>query len=170
MPRALPIELRERIVRAHVERRMTVGEIVEAFDISRSSVRRYIAKYKKGLSLEPGHAPGAAPKLGDDDFEWLRTSLEAAPCTTSHELTAKFNREFRANCVHRSTILRAMHKLGYSYKKNALRASTRTRRRSRSQGTIPAGTGLAPCRRSDLHRRIWLPSRNRPAPGMVTKG
>jgi transposase len=117
MPRALPIELRERIARASVEGGMAVDEIAEIFAVSRNSVKRCIAKHKKGLSLEPGVPPGAEPKLGEPELEWLQAALKSDPYTTSYELTTKFNKMFRTNQVHRSTILRAMHKLGFTYKK-----------------------------------------------------
>ena len=39
MPRALPIELRERIVHAHVEQEMKVDEISEVFNVSVRGLR-----------------------------------------------------------------------------------------------------------------------------------
>ena len=96
---------------------MAVREIVDTFAVSRNSVVRYVAKHRQGRSLEPSVPPGAEPKLGVQEYDWLRAEIKSNPYRTSYELTAKFNREFRSNRVHRSTILRAMHKLGYTYKK-----------------------------------------------------
>lgn len=117
MPAALPIELRERIVRAHVERGMPQIEIAEVFQVAVRTVSRYVAKYEQNASLEPGYAPGATPKLTPDHEAWLRAELEADPFTSSYDLAARFNRRFRASAVHRSTILRAMHRLGFTHKK-----------------------------------------------------
>lgn len=111
------MELRERIVRAHVEQGMEVEEIAEVFNVSVTSVRRFVAKDAAGLSLAPGTAPGVEPKLGDDEHEWLRGELEVNPYLTSYELCERYNREFRCNQVHRSTILRAIHSLGFTHKK-----------------------------------------------------
>ena len=117
MPRALPIELRERIVQAHLKHGMPADELAEIFSVSVASVRRYLAKDAAGESLEPGVAPGGKPKLSDTENTWLQAELEADPFLTSYELCARFNKAFRCNQVHRSTILRAIHKFGFTYKK-----------------------------------------------------
>lgn len=117
MPAGLPIELRERIVRAHVEHGLSPEEVAELFGVGRTSVLRFIAKHRRGEPLEPGRAPGGTPKLGDTELTWLRGRLEEDPYLTSYELTAKYNRAFPKNRVHRSTILRAMHTLGFTHKK-----------------------------------------------------
>ena len=112
-----PLELRERIVRAHVELKMGQQEIAELFGVGRSSVRRYLAKHAAGESLAPGIPPGAPTKLGDKELAWLRKQLTADPYLTSYELSARYNRRFRSNQVHRSTILRAIAALGFTHKK-----------------------------------------------------
>lgn len=117
MPASFPIELRERIVRAHAELGLRPAEIAETFAVSDASVRRLIEKVENGESLEPGVGSGRPAKLGEDELDWLRGELEADPYLTSYELSARYNRAFRSNQVHRSTILRAMHALGYTFKK-----------------------------------------------------
>jgi putative transposase len=117
MPASIPIELRERIVRAHVERGMGLREIAELFAVGYSSVWRYISKHENGEDLEPGVAPGAQPKLTASQRSWLKKEIEDDPYLTSHELSARYNRRFRSNRVHRSTILRAMRALGFTHKK-----------------------------------------------------
>ena len=113
----LPVELRERIVAAHVEQGFPILEIAVLFGVSHSSVRRYVAAAAKGDSLVPKLPPGLLPKLGKKELDWLLADIEKNPFTTSYELTARYNRRFRSNQVHRSTILRAMHQLGFTHKK-----------------------------------------------------
>lgn len=117
MPAALPIELRQRIVRAYARQDMTVAEIAAVFQVGVTSVRRYAALARRGLSLHPRTAPGAESKLMDEDLAWLRAQVEASPYLTSYELCTLYNRCHRRNRVHRSTILRAIHKLGFTHKK-----------------------------------------------------
>ena len=117
MPASLPIELRERIVGAHVEQGMSVAEISRVFQVGYTSARRYIAVHLSGASLEPRLPPGAEPKLGPADLAWVKNELAADPYLTSYELSARYNRVYRSNRVHRSTILRAMHKVGFTHKK-----------------------------------------------------
>lgn len=113
----LPIELRERIVAAHVEQDLEILEIADLFAVSHSSVRRYVAAAAKGESLVPKSPPGLEPKLGKKELDWLLADIKTNPFTTSYELTTRYNRRFRSNQVHRSTILRAMHRLGFTHKK-----------------------------------------------------
>lgn len=116
MPAPLPIELRERIVRAYFEHDLTKAEVAELFNVGEATVTRLLARNRRG-SLEPDRAPGGRPKLGPMHDEWLRTELEADPYLSSYELAERFNRRFSAERVHRSSILRAMHRLGFTHKK-----------------------------------------------------
>jgi transposase len=115
--RGLPVELRERIIAAHVEQGIEVLEVAELFGVSHSSVRRYVAKAKNNESLVPDNPTGAPSKLGQKALSWLFKDLKANLFTTSYELTVRYNRHFHTNKVHRSTILRAMHQLGFTHKK-----------------------------------------------------
>ena len=117
MPASLPIELRERIVGAHVEQGMSAAEISRVFQVGYTSVRRYLAKHELGASLAPQFPPGKTPKLGPRELAWVKAELSANPYLTSYELSTRYNRAHRSNGVHRSTILRAMHKLGFTHKK-----------------------------------------------------
>ncbi len=106
----------------------TVDDIATNFGVSHMSVRRLIAKAESGESLEPGVGAGRPTKLGEHELEWLRGEIKANPYATSYELSAKYNRQFRTNKVHRSTVLRAIRALGYSSKKDADKSSGRLRR------------------------------------------
>ena len=117
MPASLPIELRKRIIGAHIDQGLSPAEISRVFQVGDSSVRRYLKTFAKGESLEPRLPPGATPKLGPEELAWLKSEMDADPYLTSYELTTRYNRIHRSNQVHRSTILRAMHKLGFTHKK-----------------------------------------------------
>ena len=117
MPASLPIQLRERIVGAHIEQGMNAAEISRVFQVSYTSVRRYLAANESGASLEPRLPPGKEPKLGRDELSWVKSEMASDPYLTSYELSTRYNRVHRSNQVHRSTILRAMHKVGLSFKK-----------------------------------------------------
>ena len=141
MPKALPIELRERVVRAFVDQGMNVLEIVDLFGVSQSSVKRWVAKYENGESLEPGRAPGAERKLDETDEAWLRGELTSNPYATTYELTAKFNREFSSNSVHRSTILRTLKRLGFTVKKRPRTLHNENARMSKKHGRSSRTSG-----------------------------
>ena len=115
--RGLPIELLERIVSAQNDQGMAPSEIADVFQVSMASVYRFIKAANAGETLVPNGPTGGPRKLGQRELQWLRSTIETNPFTTSYELTSKYNQEFRSNRVHRSTILRAMHELGYTHKK-----------------------------------------------------
>ena len=116
MSAGFPIELRERIVAARAQG-LSGRAIAALFNVGHSTVYRYLQKADRGESLEPGRPPGAERKLGDEEMAWLAEQLDADPYLTSYELADMYNRDHRRNRVHRSTILRAMHSLGFTNKK-----------------------------------------------------
>lgn len=117
MPASHPVELRERIVRAHTELGLKRTEIAKLFAVGLRSVHRYINKERRGESLEPGTAPGVTAKLGAFERAWLRCELQKDPYWTSYELCARYNRRFSHNRVSRSTVYRAIVDLGFTHKK-----------------------------------------------------
>lgn len=121
-------------------------KVAKVFNVSYNSVRRCIAKNQEGLSLEPGVPPGSPPKLREQALEWLRAEIESNPYVTTYELTAKFNKAHRSNQVHRSTIQRAVRKLGYTYKKR-LRSRLSAREKMSELHGKP----------SNRNRPLWLP-------------
>lgn len=117
MPASLPLELRKRIVSAHLDQGLSEKEVAEIFGVARSSVRRYLAKHRQQESLEPRRARGADPKLGAEEIEWIKSQVEKNTFQSSYDLAEAYNKHFSQNQVHRSTVLRAMKKLEISYKK-----------------------------------------------------
>jgi transposase len=55
-------DLRKRIVDAIERRRMGQSEAARTFDVSLSSVKRYLRKFRQGRSLSPGKAPSRRPR------------------------------------------------------------------------------------------------------------
>ena len=115
MARGWPIELRTRNLEASVSGRWKEREVAEIFGVSLSTVQRLGSRHRHGESLEPGRSTGAPRKLGPSALRWLQRWLRQSPYTSSYELTKTFNQAHRHGPVHRSTILRAMHDLGYRY-------------------------------------------------------
>src|SRR5918911_1313306 len=72
-------DLREKIVEAVVQRRMSKSEAARAFGVSLSSVKRYVKAVYQGRSLRPGKAPGKRPKLDEKARRLLEADLEERP-------------------------------------------------------------------------------------------
>jgi len=79
-------------------------------------VRRLRAK----KSLEPRTSPGPAVKVKSKHRTWLSKALSKNPFLSSYELIRLFHKQFPSLQVHRSTILRVMHELGFSFKNRRL--------------------------------------------------
>jgi transposase len=116
------MELRERIAAAIQDQEQAQEQIEARFEVSFITVERMARRLREGEGLQPRKIPGRSPKLQERHIEYLRGQLEAGPYTNSYELAARFNKRFRATQVHRSTILRAMHDLGFTFKKDSLRS------------------------------------------------
>jgi len=116
----LSLDLRERIAAAIVAAEESHPLIAERFGVSQSTVERISRKQREGESLEPRKPPGRGPSLQPKHFRWIRAEVERDPYISSYVVAGRFNKRFPKNRVHRSTILRAMHSLGYSFKKNSV--------------------------------------------------
>lgn len=120
------MDLRERIASAIVAAEESHPLIGERFGVSVTTVERLSRKLREGKSLEARKHPGRAPVLEEKHLAGIRTEIERDSYMSSYELTHRFNKRFPKERVHRSTILRAMHQLGYSFKKNSVRPATRS--------------------------------------------
>lgn len=125
MAAPLSIDLRERIAAAVVAGEESHPLIAERFDVSVTTVERISRKLREGKSLEPGKSTGRGSALKERHLVWIRTEVERDPYISTYEVAGRFNKRFPKNRVHRSTILRAMHQLGYSFKKNSARSAAR---------------------------------------------
>ena len=75
MMKAYSKDLREKIVDAIAQRGMPKTEAACAFGVGISTLKRYMSKAQRGESLEPGKAPGRAPKIGERERKLLEEDL-----------------------------------------------------------------------------------------------
>ncbi|NVB39568.1 helix-turn-helix domain-containing protein [Pseudenhygromyxa sp. WMMC2535] len=122
MTTPISVDLRARIAEAIEAGEESQPLIAERFSVSVTTVERISRKLRQGESLVPKSPPGRTPKLKERHLLWIRGEMEKDPYLGSYHLSARFNRRFPKNRVHRSTILRALHQLGLSFKKNSLRS------------------------------------------------
>lgn len=129
------VDLRERVVGAVVDKGWTWEQAAEAFDVSVSSVSRFLAAHRAGRSLVPHVSSGRPPLLRlPEHVAALREHLEAQP-----------DAEFSERCEHLAqsegifvsvpTLWRATRALGWTRKKR------RSPRPSRTGSSGPYGAG-----------------------------
>lgn len=117
MPNAYPLALRERAVRLYAAGGTYKG-VAKDLAISVSSVLRWVMRDRDTGSIEPlARGRGRRPAVA---WDVLQQVLDAKPDGVTDELTRSYNgRVTRPQRVHRSSILRALKRAGYVFKKNA---------------------------------------------------
>ena len=119
MPRPLSEDLRKRIVKKR-EEGYREADISDMLSVSRSSVYRLCQQQRERGHLRTkkmGQPEGA--RL-DPHKELIRGWIQKEPGLTLEELTERLAGQLDV-CVHHTTVMRALFKWGYRYKKNAVR-------------------------------------------------
>jgi transposase len=129
--------LRERAVRAYETGPHSYAEVAARFDISLASLLRWVQRARGTGTVAP--LPRGGGWRSPVDLPVLHGLVRDRPDRTSDELTRAYNRAVKAEArVHRSSIVRALQRTGYVFKKNA------AGRRSRiGLGSTPSASGSA---------------------------
>ena len=138
MPNPYPIALRERAVRAYENGTDTYKEVAAQFSISVATLIRWVQRERETGSVAPlaKHGGWRSPV----DVALLHRLVRERPDRTTDELTRAYTRRVGpAGRVHRSSILRALQRTGYVFKKNGRGRRNKIVRRSR----LPVGRSNA---------------------------
>ena len=114
--RAYSEDLREKIVDAIEQRGMNKCQAARTFDISLATVKRYTRKSSRGLSLAPGKAPGAAPKMDEKTRRLLAEDVKQRPTVTLQE-RREYLKAVAGMDLSRSVICRAIKRMQSTRKK-----------------------------------------------------
>ncbi len=129
--KAYSTDLRQKIVSAYEQGESTLDEIADMFSIARRSVASYLKLQRAGESLAPKpHGGGVPLSLTENHLTLLQAQVAAKNDLTLDELVA-FIKEKEKITVHRSTVCRALQRLGLPRKKRVWRLPNETKRRER---------------------------------------
>ena len=109
-------DLRSRVVSA-VEGGMSKSQAARTFSVSLSSVKRYVNKAERGESLAPKKSPGSAPKLGEKARKLLEDDLQERRPFASLRDRCEYIEVMTGLSVSRSTMCRAIARIGSTRKK-----------------------------------------------------
>ncbi len=109
-------DLRKKIVDAIERRRMGQSEAARTFDVSPSSVKRYLRKFRQGRSLSPGKAPGRRPKIDERTRKLLEEDLKEHPFVTLQE-RCDYLQAVAGLEVSRSVVCRTIKRMEFTRKK-----------------------------------------------------
>jgi transposase len=125
MAMPIPAALRVRAVAAYEAGEGAYAEVAERFGVSRRALQFWVQLKRQTGSLEP--RPRGGGNVSRVDIKLLHGLVAAEASPTTDELTRAYNRSVRrSGRVHRSSILRALHRAGYVFKKNALVRPSKT--------------------------------------------
>jgi transposase len=117
MPNAYPMALRERAVRAYETGPHSYAEVAARFEISLATLLRWVQRARATGTVAP--LPRGGGWRSPVDLPVLHGLVRDRPDRTSDELTRAYNRAVPAEArVHRSSIIRALQRTGYVFKKN----------------------------------------------------
>jgi transposase len=117
MPNPYPTELRERAVRTYESGSDTYQMVATDFSVSEATLQRWVRRQRTTGTVDPLIKCGGW--TSPVDVPLLQAVIAARPDRTTEELTRAYNaRAARPARVHRSSILRALQRLGYVFKKN----------------------------------------------------
>ncbi len=107
-------DLRIRIVKA-VKEGTSKSATARLFDVSISSVKRYLRRARRGESLAPGKGGGRPPKVNQTTQKLLQEDVKKRPAVTVSE-RRRFLEQLTAKALSDSTIRRLLKRLGFSQK------------------------------------------------------
>lgn len=118
MPNPYPIELRERAVRAYEAGDGSYAAVAERFAVNLWTLLRWVLRWRETGAVAPFAKRGGWQS--PVNLEVLHAIVRETPDATTGELTRAYNRRVnRPQRVHRSSVLRALRRTGYVFKKNA---------------------------------------------------
>ena len=117
MPNPYPTELRVLAVRAYEAGDETYVAVAERFSIGEATLQRWVRRQRTTGALAPLAKAGGW--VSPVDLPTLHGLVRERPDRTTDELTRVYNHQVApAARVHRSSILRALQRTGYVFKKN----------------------------------------------------
>jgi putative transposase len=123
MSKPLSEDLRKRIV-AKRQKGHTTAEVSRMFGVSMRSVDRYCARMRTQGNLSHnklGKPPGSQLDLHQEEIsKWIAEE----PSLTLEEIAARCETQFGLS-IHHTTVMRALAKWGFRYKKNDIRQRTK---------------------------------------------
>jgi transposase len=117
MANPYPTKLRVCAVRAYEAGTASYREVARQFAVGEATLQRWVRRQRATGAVDPLAKGGGWTSPVDTAL--LRRIIDAQPDRTTDELTRAYNQQAPvAARVHRSSILRALQRLGYVFKKN----------------------------------------------------
>jgi transposase len=117
MPNPYGLDLRQRAVTAYESGEGSYVDIADRFAVAKRTVERWVERHRRTGSVAAFEKGGGW--RSPVDVAVLHTVVREQPDRTTEELTRAYNRQVpAARQVHRSSVLRALRRAGYVFKKS----------------------------------------------------
>jgi putative transposase len=127
------MELRDRAVRAYETGDAGYTTVAKQFGVDRATLIRWVQRARRTGSAAPHRKRGGW--TSPVDVGLLERLIRERPDMTTEELTRAYNREAaRPRRVHRSSVLRTLHRRDFVFKKNDRDRRNRIVRMSKPSG------------------------------------
>ena len=113
--RAYPQDLRQQVLRA-VDDGISRVQIMDLFQVSRATIKRYLKQRRETGTVLPRPIPGRPPKKGGALQRGMQELLEAHPEASQQEYCQWWEAEHGMQ-VSRASMSRAIHAMGWVRKK-----------------------------------------------------
>jgi transposase len=120
---AYSLDLRTRVLSA-IDGRMSRADAVHTFQVSLGSIKRWLRLRQTSGTLAPKPREGKTASISAAQLPALRLQLEQFPDATLAEHASRWNAD-HATSLSQWTLGRAIHRLGWSRKKEPDRLSAR---------------------------------------------
>ena len=118
MARSYSMDLRERIVKAVLEDKLSKTAVAKRFGVNRGTVRQFVVKYQAG-NLEAGKAPGNARLVQGETESYLAKQVAEHPSWTLEQRCLDLH-EKTGVVIRKSAMVNSLKRLGVSFKKEEL--------------------------------------------------
>ncbi len=108
-------DLRTKIVRAVQQEGRSKSEAARLFNVSLSSVKRYVRLSEQGSSLAPRKGGGRPPKTDETTKKLLQEDVKERPAATVAQ-RCRYLEHLRGKGLSVSTVRRLLKRMGFSQK------------------------------------------------------
>jgi transposase len=136
---SIDVQVREAIVRAWHEERLTYAAIASLLGVGEATVSRVLRLHREKASVAPlPHGGGNRSPIRDDVAEELERLVRELPDATLDELTDALMKNVDVT-TSRASVLRALQRFGYTRKKRPSPRSNATRPSGKRTAAPSAG-------------------------------
>lgn len=129
------LDLRKKVIETYQSESMTQIELAQMYNLSLSTIKRYLKKHRETGDLMPViEGKGRPSAIDEDGLETIENIIKTKPSITLLELSREFFKTHRY-VAGRSVLSRACQKLNLGRKKLSVFAQERERSDVKKKGT-----------------------------------